>query len=246
MDSIVGIPVYNEERYVAGVMREVKRYAEHIVVVNDGSTDGTAELLRQAGVDVLAHPKKLGYGASLIDIFKHAEQCHYEYAITMDCDEQHEPQKIPDFIAAVDGVDIVSGSRYMAKSQTQGTPPSDRQSINRKITAIINELTGYELTDSFCGFKAYRVDALRHLRLTERGYGMPLQLWLQAAKNCLTVREIPVKLIYGDASRGFGSGLDNAAARLNYYMQVIERETCTPAASPCCCNGGKCCCEKCE
>jgi len=164
MDFIVGIPVYNEQRYVAGVMCEVKKYSEHIVVVNDGSTDGTAELLRQAGVDVLAHPKNLGYGASLIDIFKHAAQCHYDYVITMDCDEQHEPQKIPDFLAAIDGVDIVSGSRYMPESQTQGTPPPDRQDINRKITAIINELTGYRLTDSFCGPPAPPADraGLRH------------------------------------------------------------------------------------
>jgi dolichol-phosphate mannosyltransferase len=97
-------------------------------------------------------------------------------------------------------------------------------SVNREITRRINEITGYDLTDSFCGFKAYRVDAVKKLELTEPNYGMPLQLWMQAWKHGLTVKEIPIGLIYFDHSRQFPGDLKRREARLRYYHDVIERE----------------------
>ena len=97
-------------------------------------------------------------------------------------------------------------------------------SVNEEIAKTINEITGYGLTDSFCGFKAYKVDALKKLNLTETSYGMPLQLWIQAWKNGLTVKEIPIALIYFDRTREFPGSLRKKEARLNYYRDVIDRE----------------------
>ena len=235
MAFLVGIPVYNEEEHLTHVISEVMRYTRHILVVDDGSSDATPELLGHIrGIDVLKHATNRGYGASLIDIFAYACRGGYEYVVTMDCDDQHEPHRIFDFASAAPEADIVSGSRYLEIEHDEDAPPPDRRAINAHITRLVNELTGYELTDAFCGFKSYNVKALRKLRLNETGYGMPLQLWLQAAKNGLTVQEIPVKLIYGDPSRGFGSGLDDSDARLKYYLDVIEREKGAPAMA------GKC------
>ena len=92
------------------------------------------------------------------------------------------------------------------------------------ITELLNERFGLNLTDSFCGFKAYRVDSLARLRITELGYAMPLQLWVQAAALKLKIVEFPVPLIYLEEERSFGGALDQAERRLAYYREVIDRE----------------------
>ncbi len=94
--------------------------------------------------------------------------------------------------------------------------------INRRLTAELNQRLGYNLTDAFCGFKAYRTSALQQLSITDLGYAMPLQLWVQAAAANLNVIEIPVPLIYLDLNRSFGGSLDHAETRLAYYNRVLD------------------------
>jgi dolichol-phosphate mannosyltransferase len=194
-------------------------------VVDDGSTDGTRELLaREPDIQLLTHEKNRGYGAALKSAFEYAVGNRYDVLVTIDCDGQHEPQRIPRFvIAAYKGWDIVSGSRYLRQYQGDGAPPADRRRINQQITAELNQRLGLSLTDAFCGFKAYRVEALKLLKLTEPGYAMPLELWVQAAKAGLKIRELPVPLIYLDLTRSFGGALDDADTRLKYYCQVLRR-----------------------
>ena len=81
-----------------------------------------------------------------------------------------------------------------------------------------------KLTDSFCGFKAHRVAAVRRLRLDEPGYAFPLQFWVQCARAGLRIKEIPVRRIYLDTRREFGGTLDDPAARLQHYLEVLLRE----------------------
>jgi dolichol-phosphate mannosyltransferase len=92
-----------------------------------------------------------------------------------------------------------------------------------RVTAELNRRLGLNLTDAFCGFKAYRVDALRQLEIAEVGYAMPLELWVEAAAHDLRIIELPVPLIYLDEKRSFGGVLDDAATRLEYYHLVIDR-----------------------
>jgi hypothetical protein len=120
--------------------------------------------------------------------------------------------------------DIVSGSRYLAQFPGDSQPPVERRRINMQITELLRDRFGLQLTDSFCGFKAYRVDSLAQLRITELGYAMPLQLWVQAAALELKIVEFPVPLIYLDEDRSFGGALDQAERRLAYYLEVIDRE----------------------
>src|SRR5713226_1378712 len=94
MAFLTAIPIYNEERHLEGVLREVRRYSPRILVVNDGSTDGTAGLLaREEGVAVVTHPHNRGYGAALISAFGYSLREGYEVLVTMDCDGQHEPAR---------------------------------------------------------------------------------------------------------------------------------------------------------
>ena len=92
-----------------------------------------------------------------------------------------------------------------------------------EITSVINQRLGFDLTDAFCGFKAYRTAALRQLQLKETGYAMPLELWVQASCHKLAVVEVAVPLIYLDENRSFGGQLDDGATRLAYYMEVLNR-----------------------
>ena len=230
MRTLVAIPVYNEAKYVRGVLDRVLAIAPNVLVIDDGSTDGTARVLPEYPIEIVRHVANRGYGASMRDAFRFAIAEKYDWLITMDCDEQHEPAAIPQFIeAAADGqYDIISGSRDLTTSTGQDRPPADRRAINQTITAELNcrlsRCTGALLTDAFCGFKAYRVSALRGLRPSVRGYAFPMQFWAQAAANRLRVRELPVRLIYNDPTRTFGGVLDDAQKRLAHYRRVLHRE----------------------
>src|SRR5262245_28722481 len=190
MHFLTAIPVYNEERHVERVVAEVRRYSPDIVVINDGSTDRTADLLaRQEGIHVITHPGNRGYGAALISAFGHALERGADVLVTMDCDGQHEPARIPVLLEAIHDADIVSGSRYLRDFRQDTAAPADRLEINQRITGELNVRYGLGLTDAFCGFKAYRRDALCRLRITETAWGMPLQLWVQAAHLGLRIKE---------------------------------------------------------
>jgi len=221
---LTALPVFNEVRHVTSVLDEVVKYATDVLVVDDGSTDGTRELLAQRDdIDVVLHEQNQGYGAALHTAFEYAIVRRYDVIVTIDCDGQHEPQRIAQLAYDCSQAEILSGSRYLDLQQSTDHVPTDRRQINQTITAELNELLGIKITDAFCGFKAYCTKALAKLNLTETGYAMPLELWVQAAKHGLRIREMPVPLIYLDEERSFGGVLDAADQRLKYYREVIDR-----------------------
>ncbi|MDP6443488.1 MAG: glycosyltransferase family 2 protein [Pirellulaceae bacterium] len=221
---ITALPVFNEVNSVDSVLDEVFRHSDHVLVVDDGSTDGTADVLAKRNQPLLSietHPHNLGYGAALRTAFRFAAKHGFDAVVTVDCDGQHEPRLIGEYVDACEFADIVSGSRYLDNVDSGSAPP-ERMKVNRQVTAELNQLLGLDLTDSFCGFKAYRVASLQKLKISEHGYAMPLQLWVQAAFAKLKVMELPAPLIYTDEQRSFGEALDNASTRLDYYHRVIE------------------------
>ncbi len=268
MKILVAIPVFNEEKYVTPVLREIRKYTRaaaistgveemRILVVDDGSTDATPatlqDLARRGHIDLLTHPENQGYGQSLIDAFTFAACRGYDWVITMDCDEQHEPCRVPLFVREClkGDADIISGSRYLKRAVNgngESLPPVDRRNINQVMTELLNSTLGLEvfpasegcpdldvetgrrvevpegITDSFCGFKAHRVGALKRMNLTIPGYAFPMQFWVQAAALGLRIREMPVKLIYKDATRHFGGMLDDPTVRLQHYLEVLMKE----------------------
>ena len=238
---LTALPVYNECRHVTEVLDEVVKYASDVLVVDDGSTDCTSKYLDERDdVTVVVHPENRGYGAALQTAFDFAVLHRYDVLVTIDCDGQHEPQRITQLASMCERADIVSGSRYLEHSDPTGKVPTDRRRINQLVTEQLNKRLGLNLTDAFCGFKAYRTSALALLNLEEKGYAMPLELWVQAAKHQLCVQEVAVPLIYLDEERSFGGALDAAEIRLQYYREVIERAT-TAARLDDSTVGSRCC-----
>jgi dolichol-phosphate mannosyltransferase len=236
MKLLVAIPVHNEQKYARSVISSVLRYTRplgaDVLVVDDGSRDGTPGILREFPVRVIRHGTNLGYGRSLIDAFGYSAREGYDWVLTMDCDEQHEPSAIPMFAGEIAraeregrrgcGVDVISGSRYLIPTPLDDLPPADRRRVNQIVTADLNRTLGTRLTDGFCGFKGHRVSAMDRLELSEDGYAFPMQFWVQAAAHRLGVREVPVKRIYNDATRTFGGNLDDAELRLGHYRAVMD------------------------
>ncbi len=222
--SLTALPVYNEVQHVKPVLDAVTRAGRDVLVVDDGSDDGTSALLAGRGdVQVVTHATNRGYGAAILTAFDVAIRAGYDVLVTIDCDGQHEPQRIGSFIAAAADADVVSGSRYLRSFAGASAAPPERRRINEQITAQINRLLGLTLTDAFCGFKAYRVEALARLTLAEPGYGMPLEFWVEAVAKRLRIVELPVPLVYLDETRSFGGALDDGQARMAYYRDVIAR-----------------------
>lgn len=226
---LTALPVYNEVSHVRSVLDEVRRHSPEVLAVDDGSNDGTSTVLDDLareygpGFHIVRHERNRGYGAALRSAFDFARRNDYEIVVTIDCDGQHQPQRIPAFAAACTDCDIVSGSRYLADLPGDSPAPADRRRINSLLTAELNRRLGLSLTDAFCGFKAYRTAALDKLNISEGGYAMPLQLWVQAAHAKLRIRELPVPRIYLDEKRSFGGALDDAWTRLQYYHLVLDR-----------------------
>jgi len=225
--TCVVMPVYNEAATVARVLDAVRVHFDGwIVVVDDGSTDHTPEIVgAREDVLLIRQDDNRGYGAALARGFAAALRLGASTVITMDCDGQHEPRHIGEFCEELEtcGADVVSGSRYLPGSASTGEAPPSRRAINERVTAMINEVTGWGLTDAFCGFKAYRADALRRIRVDEPGYAMPLEFWARAWRSGISVCEMPVERIYCDHDRSFGHDLDDPERRVRYYVEVWER-----------------------
>ena len=208
----------------------MRQYADNVLLIDDGSTDGTPEILEELRepmeLDIINHPTNYGYGRAIRESFRFASSAGYDWVITMDCDDQHEPAHIPSFLKAIDrdDLDIVSGSRYLNLDAQTEIAPADRRAINMTLSSEINDRLGFTLTDSFCGFKAHRVSAMDRITLTEDGYAFPMQLWAQASAHNLRVGELEVDLIYNDPNRTFGGGLDDSSHRLAHYREVLTRE----------------------
>jgi glycosyltransferase involved in cell wall biosynthesis len=249
---LIAIPVFNEQKYLGRVLDKVRQFHPNILVVDDGSTDDTPAILAERrDVAVIRHNENLGYGKSLIDAFCHAQRNSYDWVITMDCDEQHEPEMIPQFERLIesDRWDVISGSRYLKPRTSDDLPPEDRRSINAALTRLLNDLFNLNITDAFCGYKAHRMSAMGRLTLDEPGYAFPMQFWPQVWRHRLRLTEIPVRLIYNDPTRHFGGKLDNANERLRHYLEVLDKEvkrisragkedesaTVAPARATCCC-----------
>jgi glycosyltransferase involved in cell wall biosynthesis len=198
---VVGIPAFNEEESIAHVILEAQKFADKIVVCDDGSTDFTTEVAERMGAEVIRHPTNLGYGAALQSLFEKARLLGAEVFITLDGDGQHNPQEIPCLIRPIlnsEG-DVVVGSRFIDKKGTVEMPLY-RQFGVKVITKLVNGSAKNGVSDAQSGFRAYNSRAIDCLSLTEMGMGASIELLLELKKFNLKFCEVPISCKYNDSA----------------------------------------------
>ncbi len=193
---IVALPAYNEERYIAGIVVKATRYADVVVVLDDGSTDGTAWRATDAGAKLLQHRTNLGYGATIQDILSNMRGSDFDVLVIMDSDTQHDPADIPELVKAVrdDGYDLAIGSRA-------GKDVPFYRRIGGTILSVFTYLlSGIWVRDSQCGFRAYSKRAVEVIRPRENGMAVSSEIVALAAWAGLKITEVPISVKYTDDS----------------------------------------------
>ncbi|MCK5597319.1 MAG: glycosyltransferase family 2 protein [Candidatus Eisenbacteria sp.] len=201
MTTLVVIPCKNLESEVGEVVRGVLglNLGLDVVVINDGSTDGTSAAAEAAGAHVLEHEVNLGKGAALKTGFEYAIAKGYDAVVTMDGDGQHDPSAIPDFLDALDkcDADIIVGTRMHAV----GEMPRLRIWTNRTTSRIVSLITGQNIPDSQSGYRLIRVRVLRDIvkSFVTTRYDTESELLIRAARRGYRTAAVAITSIYTGA-----------------------------------------------
>lgn len=188
------IPAYNACDTVVDVIKGVSRYLNTVVVVDDGSTDKTKQVVSDTSAVLLSHNRNEGKGTALRTGFEFMINNRFEAAITLDADKQHNPDEIPAFLETYRSgkPDIIIGSRMHAKHLI----PAYRYIPNRIGVACISWAAGIPVLDSQSGYRLYSRNLLEHITITARGYSAETELIIKAGKYGFRVENIPVEAIY--------------------------------------------------
>jgi glycosyltransferase involved in cell wall biosynthesis len=216
-DILVIIPAYNEEATLARTVHELKRHTPYdFVVIDDGSKDGTADIIREEGFPSLRHAVNLGIGGSMQSGYRYAQQNGYAYAIQLDADGQHRPEDIAKLVEEIgrSGCDMVIGSRFVRRSGYRGSPM-------RRIGIfyfhwLVRLLTGVRIYDPTSGF---RIVNRRTIELFSRSYPTDypeVEVLVSLAKRGLRMKEIGVEM----RSRQGGASSINWKKSVYYMMKV--------------------------
>jgi len=185
------IPAYNEADTISSVIDGTRPHVDEVVVVDDGSTDGTAALARDRGATVLEHVFNTGVGGAVRTGYQYAIRNDAEFVVQVDADGQHDPDRIPDLLAVAEDCDMVIGSRYLNGS-FEDYPLVRRLGI-QFFTTLVNVLGGVDITDVTSGFRVYRVDALAAILHTSDNH-WAVEQTLEASKRGQRIEEVSVEM----------------------------------------------------
>ena len=195
------IPAYNEELHIESLVKLTKNHVDKVVVCDDGSTDDTADIAKNAGAIVISHKTNKGYGAAIISLFNYARENNAEVMITLDGDGQHDPDQIPLLLNTITqhNVDVVIGSRFLNQNIDA---PGYRQRGIKIITSTSNYGTDLKVSDSQSGFRAYSKNAINTIHPTEYGMSVSTEILLKISNKGLSLAEVPITVSYdGDTSQ---------------------------------------------
>ena len=163
---VVCIPAYNEAKYIGIIVQNALKHANEVIVCDDGSSDNTTMLAKEAGAVVVNHPKNRGYGMSIRTLFHKALERKADIIVTIDSDGQHDPEQIPSIIEPIlkNGFDIVIGSRFIDHKDELRIPFYRSFGI-KTITKFTKQASYKNLTDAQSGFRGYKRHAIRNNEL---------------------------------------------------------------------------------
>ncbi len=218
------IPAYNEEKSIGRVVEDTRRYVQNVVVVDDGSTDGTGRAAFSAGATVLRHERNRGYGSALATGFTYFRNNGAGVMVVLDGDGQHDPSDIPRLVKPViDGqADVVIGSRFM-----DGEAKADMPRYRRFGIGVVNRAwkiaSGDDMTDTQCGFRAYSRDAIDKMEIKETNMSASLEILDQAGARNLRVVEVPVSVKYSGDTSSTEPG-KHGMELVNYVLKKLKDE----------------------
>ena len=188
------IPCYNESRTIARLVRMVKAHVADVIVIDDCSTDGTAEQARAAGAIVRSHPRNMGKGVALKTGFIAAAELKFKAAVTLDGDGQHDCTEIPLFIEAYDrgNCDLVVGNRM---NDTRSMPRI-RRVTNRFTSWAISRMVGVSISDTQCGFRLIGLDFWRAVRLDSSHFDLESEILIKACRKGARISQVQIRTIY--------------------------------------------------
>lgn len=188
------IPALNEEISIGSVVLKTKKHVNHVIVVDDGSTDSTAEIAESAGAEVIKHQKNMGKGEALKTGFHRAGQNGTNVIVTIDADGQHDPNEIPKMVAPIlfEKFDMVIGSRYLNGNNI----PFYRRIGQLILDKATNANTGINVSDTQSGFRAFSIHTLPNFKFGSNGFSIESEMLTNAADAKLKIKEVDIGVRY--------------------------------------------------
>ena len=217
LKSVVLIPAFNSAPTIGRVISEARNYLPDIIVVDDGSTDGTAEIANSTGATVLCHEVNMGKGAALVTGFGYALNAGFDIFITIDSDGQHQPKFIPAFLQAYNasGADLLIGSRI----DNKGLMPLDRRFSNWMTSHILSILLKKGIEDSQSGYRLYSRRFLQAVEFESLRFEMETEAIIKAVQLGFALQFIPIT---ADYFAGLPTHMNRLVDTLRWCRKVLE------------------------
>jgi len=198
MPILVCIPAFNEEHVIDKVIKNCQKYADQVVVCDDGSDDKTSEVADAAGANVIKHDRNFGKGEALQSLFKFARHSNFETVVTIDGDGQFLPEEIPKLVKRIESgeSDIVIGYRFDDSEEM----PNYRKFGNKMLDKMTNMVAELSVRDTQSGFRAYSKNIINLLDFKKKGFGADAEILVSAAKNGARISEEKVTVLYNTGS----------------------------------------------
>ena len=195
MKVCVIVPAFNEARTIGEVVRGAMAFVAQVLVVDDGSTDGTGEAAAAAGADVMRLERNAGKGTAIRAGLSRVFQGDATHVLFMDGDLQHRAEEIPNLLAAAEatGAAMVIGERIFVRDQM----PASRYWANVIGSWALATLMGVDLADTQSGFRVVRTDVLRQIELEATGYEFETELVVKLARRRAHIARVPIRAVYG-------------------------------------------------
>jgi glycosyltransferase involved in cell wall biosynthesis len=220
--AVAVIPAYNEAESIATVVGGVRGAVAHVIVVDDGSVDETAARARAAGAEVVRHETNLGKGHAVRSGLAAAFTRDWTHVLLLDADMQHLPQEAPRLLAAAveTGAEVVIGERQFSRDDM----PASRYHANRIGSRVLSWFVDAPVRDTQCGFRVFRLDALRPLHLHASGYEIETEMLVKVRRRGGRVTAVPVTAVYAGARSKLRPVRDTTrTCFLAVYYRFLER-----------------------
>jgi glycosyltransferase involved in cell wall biosynthesis len=191
------IPAFNEEKHIGDVVRRTRAKIDNVLVVDDGSSDATAEHARQAGAEVIVHPENRGKGESIKTGLRHWLDRQFDFVVILDADGQHRPEEIDRFVAAAVSEaepKLILGNRMNDVSAM----PLVRRMVNRYMSNKISRVCGQKIPDTQCGFRMLHRQLIPELLDGADRFEYETEMLIVASRKGFRIESVPITTVYSD------------------------------------------------